>query len=88
MFGELYTIHMANNTEMGQNLISHIAVKSELGYSPKYAEHIFDVIWLSLCRHGHDHKMQQITNYDGRNSCDGSKHNFADLYHLYPRVYS
>ena len=44
MFGELYTIHMANNTEMGQNSVSQIPVKSEPGYSPMYAEHIFNVI--------------------------------------------
>ena len=65
MFGELYTIHMANHTEMGQNSISQIPVKSEHGYSPKYAEHVFSVIGLSLCCHGHDHKMRQITNCDG-----------------------
>ena len=68
MFGESYTIHKANNTEMGQNSISQIPVKSDHGYSPKYAEHIFNVIWLSLCRHGLDHKLRQITNCDGRYS--------------------
>ena len=68
MFGELYTIHIANNTEMGQNSISQIPVKSDHGYSPKYAEHIFNVIWLSLCRHGLDHKLRQITNCDGKDS--------------------
>ena len=57
MFGELCTIHMANNTEMGQNSISLIPVKSDHGYSPKYAEQIFNVIGLSLCRHGLDHKL-------------------------------
>ena len=44
MFGELYTIHMANNTKMGQNSTSQIPVKSEHGYSPKYPEHVFSVI--------------------------------------------
>ena len=68
MFGELYTIHMANNTEMGQNSISQIPVKSEPGYSPKYPEHVFSVIGLSLWRHGHDHKMRQITKCDGKDS--------------------
>ena len=68
MFGELYTIHTANNTEMGPNSISQIPVKSELGYSPKYPEHVFSVIGLSLCRHGHDHKMRQITKCDGKDS--------------------
>ena len=68
MFGELYTIHIANNTEMGQNSISQIPVKSDHGYSPKYPEHVFSVIGLSLCRHGHDHKMRQITKCDGKDS--------------------
>ena len=45
MLGELYTIHMANNTEMGQNSISQIPLKSEPGYSPMYAEHIFIVFF-------------------------------------------
>ena len=83
MFGELYTMHMANNTEMGQNSISPIPVKSEHGYSPNYAKYIFNVIWLS---HDLDHKLRQITNCDGRDSwivaiCDGSKHNFSDRFH-------
>ena len=53
MFAELYTIHIANNTELGQNSISQIPFKSDHGYPPKYIEHIFNVIWLSLCRHGY-----------------------------------
>ena len=80
MFDGLYTIHMANDTEMGQNSISQIPVKSEHGYSPKYAEHIFNVILLSLCRHGLDHKLRKITNCDGRDSwivaiCDCRNYN-------------
>ena len=50
---------------MGKNETFHIHVKSEHGYSPKYPEHVFSVIGLSLCRHGLDHKMRQITNCDG-----------------------
>ena len=53
---------------MGKNETFHIHVKSEYGYSPKYPEHVFSVIGLSLCRHGHDHKMQQITKCDGKDS--------------------
>ena len=77
-----------NNTKMGKNSTFHIYVKSEHGYSPKYPEHVFSAIWLSLCRHGHDHKMRQITKCDGKDSdlshfvtvaiCDDSKHNFSD----------
>ena len=44
---------------MGKNETFHIHVKSEHGCSPKYPEHVFSVIGLSLCRHGHDHKMRQ-----------------------------
>ena len=53
---------------MGKNDTFHIHVKSEPGYSPKYPEHVFSVIGLSVCRHGHDHKMQQITKCDGKDS--------------------
>ena len=49
---------------MGKNTTFHIHVKSEPGYSPKYPEHVFSVIGLSLCRHGLDHKLRQITNCD------------------------
>ena len=61
-------IYQWNNTKMGKNTTFHIHVKSELGYSPKYTEHVFSVIGLSLCRHGLDHKLQQITNCDDRDS--------------------
>ena len=84
-------IYQWNNTKMGKNTTFHIHVKSEPGYSPKYPEHVFSVIGLSLCRHGLDHKLQQITNCDGRDSwivaiCDcrnlwRSKHNFSDRFH-------
>ena len=78
MFGELYTIHMANNTKMGQNSTSQIPVKRKHGYSPKYTEHVFSVVGLSLRHHGFDKKLRQITNFDGRNSwfvaiCDQSR---------------
>ena len=53
---------------MGKNETFHIHVKSEPGYSPKYPEHVFSVIGLNLCRHGHDHKMRQITKCDGKDS--------------------
>ena len=53
---------------MGKNETFHIHVKSEPGYSPKYPEHVFSVIGLNLCRHGHDHKMPQITKCDGKDS--------------------
>ena len=53
---------------MGKNATFHIHVKSEHGYSPRYPEHVFSVIGLSLCRHGHDHKMRPITKYDGKDS--------------------
>ena len=53
---------------MDKNEILHIHVKSEDGYSPKYPEHVFSVIGLSLCRHGHDHKMRQITKCDDKDS--------------------
>ena len=53
---------------MGKNETFHIHVKSEHGDSPKYLEHVFSVIGLSLCRHGHDHKMRQITKCDGKDS--------------------
>ena len=53
---------------MGKNETFGILVKSEHGYSPKYPEHVFSVIGLSLCRHGHDHKMRQITKCDGKDS--------------------
>ena len=54
-----------NNTKMGKNTTFHINVKREHGYSPKYPEHVFSVIGLSLCRHGFDHKLRQITKCDG-----------------------
>ena len=53
---------------MGKNETFHIHVKSEHEYSPKYPEHVFSVIGLNLCRHGHDHKMRQITKCDGKDS--------------------
>ena len=53
---------------MGKNDTFHIHVKSEPGHSPKYPEHVFSVIGLSVCRHGHDHKMRQITRCDGKDS--------------------
>ena len=53
---------------MGKNETLHIHIKSEPGYSPKYPEHVFSIIGLSLCRHGHDHKMRQITKCDGKDS--------------------
>ena len=68
IFGELYTINMASNTVMGQNSTSQIPVKSQHGYSPKYAEHIFNVIGLNLPRHSLGHKLRQITNCDGKDS--------------------
>ena len=61
-------IYQWNNTKMGKNAIFHIYVKSEPGCSLKYPEHVFSVIGLSLCRHGHDHKMRQITKCDGKDS--------------------
>ena len=61
-------IYQWNNTKMGKNATLYIHVKSEPGYSPKYPEPVFSVIGLSLCRHGLDHKLRQITNYDGRDS--------------------
>ena len=57
---------------MGKNETFHIHVKSEHGYSPKYPEHVFCVIGLKLCRHGHDHKLRQITKCDGKDSCTGN----------------
>ena len=53
---------------MGKNETFHIHVKSEPWCSPKYPEHVFSVIGLILCRHGHDHKMRQITKCDGKDS--------------------
>ena len=89
MFGALYTIHMANNTEMGQNSINQIPVKSEHGYSPKYAEHI-SMLLDRIC-----HVRVLVTNCDKSQIatveipalsqfvtvtiCDGSKYNFSDL---------
>ena len=61
-------IQQWNNAKIGKNETFHIHVKSEHGYSPKYPEHVFSVIGLSLCRHGHDHKMRQITKCDGKDS--------------------
>ena len=57
-----------NNAEMCKNETFHIHVKGEHGYSPKYPEHVFSVIGLNLCRHGHNHKMRQITKCDGKDS--------------------
>ena len=57
MFGELYTIHMAIDTKMGQYSTSQIPVETELGYSPKYTEHILNVIWLNLPRHSLGHEL-------------------------------
>ena len=61
-------IYQWNNTKMGKNATFQIHVKRKPGYSPKYPEHVFSVIGLSLCRHGFDHKLRQITNCDGRDS--------------------
>ena len=61
-------IQQWNNAKMGKNATFHIRVKTEHGYSPKYPRHVFSVIGLSLRRHGHDHKMRQITKYDGKDS--------------------
>ena len=61
-------IYQWNNTKMCKNITFHIHVKSEHGYSLRYPEHVFSVIGLSLCRHGLDHKLRQITNCDGRDS--------------------
>ena len=61
-------IYQWNNTKMGKNTTFHIHVQSEPGYSPKYPEYVFGVIGLSLCRHGLDHILRQITNCDGRDS--------------------
>ena len=57
-------IHEWNNTKMVKNATFHIHIKSEHGYP----EHVFRVIGLSVCRHGLDHKLRQITNCDGRDS--------------------
>ena len=54
-----------NNTRIGKYETFHIHVKSEHGYFPKYTEHVFSVIGLSLHRHGFDNKLRQITNCDG-----------------------
>ena len=61
-------IYQWNNTKMCKNAIFHIHVKNEPGYSPKYPEPVFSVIGLSLCPHGHDHKMRKITKCDGKDS--------------------
>ena len=58
-------IYHWNNTRMGKNIGFHIHVKNEHGYSPKYTEHVFSVVGLSLHRHGFYHKLRQITNCDG-----------------------
>ena len=65
---DIYThkqINQWNNTKMGKNTTFHINVIGKPGYSAKYPEHVFSVIGLSLCRHGFDHKLRQITNCDG-----------------------
>ena len=54
---------------MGKNATVHIHVKSEHVYSPKYTEHVFSVVGLSLRRNSFDHKLRQITNCDGMDSC-------------------
>ena len=59
-------IYQWNNTKICKNTMLHIHVKSEPRYSPKYPEHDVSVTGLSLCRHGLDHKLRQITNCDGR----------------------
>ena len=41
-------IYQWYNTKMGKNAISHIHVKSEPGYSPKYTEHVFSVIGINM----------------------------------------
>ena len=61
-------IYQWNNTKIGKNTTFHIHVKSEPGFSPKYPEHVFSVNGLILWRHGHDHKMQQITKCDVKDS--------------------
>ena len=71
-----------------------IDVNIEHGYSPEYPEQVFNVIRPNLCRHGLDHKLQQITNATARLPelsqfvtvfiCDGSKHNFSDRFHSNP----
>ena len=53
---------------MGKHVSYHIRVKNEHGYSLKYPGHVFSVIGHSLRRHGHDHKMRQITKFDGKDS--------------------
>ena len=71
-----------NNTRIGKYETFHIHVKHEHGYSPKYTEHVFSVVGLSLHCHGFGHKLRQITNCDGSIAiCDGSKHNFSDRFH-------
>ena len=57
-------INQWNNTKMGKNTTFHINVIGKPGYSAKYPEHVFSIIGLSLCRHGFDHKLRQITNCD------------------------
>ena len=61
-------IYQWNNTKIGKNTTFHIHVKSEPGFSPKYPDNVFSVIGLILYRHGHDHKMRQITKCDGKYS--------------------
>ena len=61
-------IYQWRNTKMGKNTAFHIHVKKESGYSTKYPDNVFSVIGLSLCRHGLDHNLRQITNCDDRDS--------------------
>ena len=73
---------------MGKNTTFPIHVKSEPGYSPKYPEHVFRVIGLSLCRHGLDHncdksqiataEIPELSQFVTVAICDGSKYNFSD----------
>ena len=87
-------IYQWNNTKMGRNATFHIHVKSKHGYSPKYPEHVFNVIE-SIC-----HVNALITNCDKSQIammvsqfvtvaiCDGSKYNFSDWCQLCQKVYS
>ena len=88
MFGELYTIHKANNTKMGQNSTSQIPVKSEHVYSPTYPEHVFGVIGLvcavtaliTNCEKSQNAtaRIPYLSQFVTVAICDGSKCNFSD----------
>ena len=56
------------NTKLGKNATFYIHVKSEPGYSPKHPGHVFSVIGFNMPCHGLDHKLQQITICEGRDS--------------------